>query len=98
MVEIFLYGEENLIGIDRLDEVIGYFVSDGLVHDVFFFALGDHDDGNLGIFHLDLAEGIEPAQSRHVFVEDNEVEGLMSCFFKRISSIRYSCDFISFLL
>lgn len=60
VVEIFLYGEENLIGIDRLDEVIGYFVSDGLVHDVFFFALGDHDDGNLGIFHLDLAEGIEP--------------------------------------
>ena len=98
VVEIFLYGEENLIGIDRLDEVIGYFVSDGLVHDVFFFALGDHDDGNLGIFHLDLAEGIEPAQSRHVFVEDNEVEGLMSSFFKRISSIRYSCDFISFLL
>ena len=37
-------------------------------------------------------------KSRHVFVEDNEVEGLVSCFFKRISSIRYGCDFISFLL
>ena len=97
-VDVLLERQKNLTGIDGLDEVIGYFVSDGLVHDVFFFALGDHDDGNLGIFHLDLAEGIEPAQSRHVFVEDNEVEGLMSSFFKRISSIRYSCDFISFLL
>ena len=44
-MDILLQGQQDLIGVDGLDEVVGNLLSDGLVHDVLFLALGDHNDG-----------------------------------------------------
>ena len=98
VVEVLFDGKENLVGIDGLDEVIGYFVSDGLIHDILFLAFRDHDDGNGGVLHFQLTEGVEPTQSGHILVEDNEVEGFVSRFFESVSTVGDCGYFVSFLL
>ena len=44
-VDVLLECQQNLIGIHGLDQIVGYLLSDGLVHDVFFLALGHHHHG-----------------------------------------------------
>lgn len=58
-VEVLLDGEEYLVGIDGFYEVVGNAVADGLVHDVFFFGLCDHDYGDFGVPLVDDVEGFE---------------------------------------
>ena len=42
-------GKEELVGIDGLDEIVRYLVAYRLVHDAFLLALGNHDDGDIGL-------------------------------------------------
>ena len=44
-VDVLLQRQQNLIGVDGLDEVVGNLLSDGLVHDILFLTLGHHDNG-----------------------------------------------------
>ena len=53
MVEVLLQRQEELIWIDGLDQVIGDLPADGLVHQLFLFALSDHDDGHEGAKFFD---------------------------------------------
>ena len=53
LVEVLLEGEENLVGIDGLDEVVGYLGTDGLIHYILLFTFGHHDDGDGGVDFLD---------------------------------------------
>ena len=41
---VLLNGEEQLVRVDRFDQVVGNLVSDCLVHNAFLFAFSNHDD------------------------------------------------------
>ena len=66
-------GEQELAGADGLDEVVADFAAEGVLHDVFFFAFGDHHDGERGPAEFDLAEGVEAGEAGHLLVEQDEV-------------------------
>ena len=44
-VDVFLQGQQDLVGIDGLDQIVGNLLADGLFHDILLFTLGHHDDG-----------------------------------------------------
>ncbi len=73
-VHVFLDGEQHLIGIDGLDEVVGDLRTHGLVHDILLLALGHHDDGRHGAQFLDARQRFETGEPRHHLVEDDQVE------------------------
>ena len=75
-MEVLLYREKNLVGIDGLYEIVGDFIPDGLIHYVLFFALGYHDHGNLRSEFFYPLKRFESCQAGHILVEDNEVERL----------------------
>ena len=77
LVDVALQGQQNLVGIDGLDEVVGNVGADGLVHDVFFFTLGDHHDGYGRQKRLDFSQRLQARESGHVLVEQNQVEALL---------------------
>ena len=70
--------QQDLVGVDGLDQVIADFRSNGLLHDVFLLALGDHDDGHVGVPGLDALQGLDPIQTGHVFVQKHHIKRL--CF------------------
>ena len=78
LVDVLFQREQDLARVDGLDEIVGDFRPDSLVHDVFLFALGTHHNGSSGLDFLDLLQGLQTAQSRHHFIEEDEVEGLLS--------------------
>ena len=78
LVDVLFQREQDLARVDGLDEIVGDFRPDSLVHDVFLFALGTHHNGSSGLDVLDLLQGLQAAQSRHHFIEEDEVEGLLS--------------------
>ena len=41
-VYVFLQCQQNLVGVDGLDKIVSYLLSNGLVHDVLLLALGYH--------------------------------------------------------
>ena len=43
-VDILLQGQQDLVGIDGFDEVVGNLLADGLFHNVLLLALRHHDD------------------------------------------------------
>lgn len=96
-IEIFLNRQEYLVGVDRLDEIIGNLVADGLVHDVLLFALGNHDDGNMWRHLLDAGEGFKATQSRHVLIENYQVEMLFLHLFEGIEAVVYGNNLVSLL-
>ena len=53
-VEQLFASHENLAGINRLSQVVVDAAANGLVHQVFFFVLGDHNYRHVGIGRLDL--------------------------------------------
>ena len=73
---MLLQGDENLVGVDGLYQIVGYLVADGLVHDVLLLAFGNHDYRDVGRRLFDAREGFEAGESGHVLVEDYKVEVL----------------------
>ena len=84
--------------VDGLDEIVGDFRPDSLVHDVFLFALGTHHNGSSGLDVLDLLQGLQSAQSRHHFIEEDEVEGLLPAQLDGIRAIAHRGNLVTFLL
>ena len=78
LVQILLDGQKDLIRIDRLNEVIRYFRADGLLHDLFLFALGDHDHRQVGTLLLDALEGFQSVQPRHLLIQKHEIKHICS--------------------
>ncbi len=98
LVQVFLECKQYLAGIDGLDEVVGYLGADGLVHDILFLALGNHDDGDGRVDFLDAREGFESAESGHVLVEEDEVEGLFAAQVDGVLAVGGGDDAVAFLL
>ena len=96
-VDILLEGEKNLTGIDGLDEIIGYLGADGLIHDVFLLALGDHDHGCGGRYLLDALKCLQTIKSGHHLVEENKVETTFTAKVDGIVVIAHGDDLIAFL-
>ncbi len=44
-VDVLLQCQQNLVGVHGLDQIVGNLLSDGLIHDVLFLALGHHHHG-----------------------------------------------------
>ena len=86
-VQVLFQAEQDLVWIHGLDQVIGDLRADGLLHDVFLLALGDHDHGKIGKFFLDLREGFQAGQSGHVLVQENDVEALLANAFNGVRTI-----------
>ena len=59
---------------DRFDKVIGDFGADGFFHEEFFFALGDHNDRHQRLDLLEAGQSFQTTQSRHVFVQQNQIK------------------------
>ena len=74
VVEDFFDRQQDLVRVDGLDEVVADLGADGLLHDVLFLTLGDHDDGHVGMFVLDALKRFYAIQPRHVLVQKNHVE------------------------
>ena len=53
LMDILFQGEQYLVRVDGLDEVVGNLGADGLVHDVLLLALGHHHHGHCGLHLLD---------------------------------------------
>ena len=85
-VKVFLYGQKYLFRIDRFYEVVGDFVADCLIHDIFFLAFGNHYHRNVGRYELDALQCLKSRQSGHVFIEDDEVEVLFVDECKSVST------------
>ena len=72
-MHVLLDRQQDLVGIDGLDDVIGDLRPDGLVHDILLLALGHHDDGRGGPHLLDERQRLESRHTGHHLVENNEV-------------------------
>ena len=77
LVYVLLDRQQHLVGVDRLDEVVGDLRPHGLVHDVLLLALGDHDDGRRRARLLDAGQRLEPRHAGHHLVEDDQVVGAL---------------------
>ena len=73
-VNVLLQREQDLIGIDGLDEIVGYLLADGLIHDILFLALGDHHHGGGRRQLFDALQRLQTAEARHLLVEQHQVE------------------------
>ena len=98
LVKVLLQGQQELIGVDGLDEVVGDLTADGLVHQLFLLALGDHDDGEEGAQLLDALQGIKACNPRHVLVEEDEVEVLGLYGFDSVGAAEDGRHFVALLL
>ena len=75
-VQVLLDGYEYLVGVDGLDEIVGYLAADSLVHYVLLLAFGNHYHGSLRLPLLYQRECLQAGKARHVLVEYYEVERL----------------------
>ena len=72
-----LDGQQYLVGVDGLDEVVGDLAAEGVVHDVFLLALGDHHHGQPRSPLFQLAQRVDARQTGHLLVEEHQV-GLLA--------------------
>ena len=86
LIQVLLDGEQDLVGVDRLDQVIADFGADGFLHDVLLLTLGDHDDRQMRPLVLDAGEGFQPVQTRHLLIQKDQIEYLHSELFQRFNS------------
>ena len=90
--------QQYLIGVHGLDQIVGYLLTDGLVHDVLLLALGHHHHWSLWCQLLDVLQGFQTAESWHHFVQQHQVEGTLPAFLDGISTVGHSYHFIAFFL
>ena len=57
LVDMLFQTKQYLTRVDGLDEIVGYFLSDGLLHDLLFLGLGDHHHGQGRVHAFDLLQG-----------------------------------------
>ena len=98
LVNVLLQGQQYLAWIDRLDEIVGYLRTYGLVHDVLLLTLCHHDNGCGGLYVLYHLQRFQSGQARHHLVQQDEVEGLLSAFLYGVRAVADRCDIVAFLL
>ena len=96
-VYVFLQRKEYLHRVYRLDEIVGYLRTDGLVHDILFLALRHHDDRSLRLDILYALKRLQSCQTGHHLVEKHEVESLLLALLYGVNTIAYSHHFVAFL-
>ena len=96
-VDILLERKEYLVGIDGLDEIIGYLRPDGLIHNVFLLTLGDHHHWHGRRHFLDALEGLQPTYSGHHLVEEDKVETPFTAKVDGVVTIAYGDYLVAFL-
>ena len=96
-MQVFLDREKYLIGVNRFNEIVGYFVANSLVHNIFFLTLGNHYHRYFGVSFFDAAQCLQTAQSGHILVQNYQVEFLFFAHLKGIDTIRYGCEIVSLL-
>ena len=97
-VQVLFQRYEYLIRIDRLDEVIGDFITYGLIHNIFLFALSDHYHRYVRLALLDGRESLEASQTRHLLVEYNQIEMSRSAHIQGIAPAHSRGHVIAFAL
>ena len=97
-MDILFDRQEQLVRIDRFDQVISDLVTDSLVHDALFLALGHHDDRDIGIDRLDLRQCFQSGKPRHILVQKNNVERFFLTAFDGVLPADYRNHFISLVL
>ena len=97
-VYVLLQREQNLVRVDRLDEVVGYLRADSHVHDVLLLAFRHHHYGCGRRQLLYLLQRFESADAGHHLVEQHQVELMLLALFDGICSVAHGHHLVSFAL
>ena len=97
-MDVLLQRQQNLVGVHGLDEIVGNLLPDGLLHDVLLLALGDHHHGRGRRNLLDALQRLQPAESRHLLVEQYQVEGALLAQVYGIGAVAGGGHFVALLL
>ena len=97
-VDILLECQQYLIGVYGLYQVVGNLLSDGLLHNVLLLALGNHHHSDRGINLLELAQGFETADTRHLLIQQHQIEVALTAQVESIGTVANGHDLIAFLL
>ena len=87
-----------MVGIDRLYQIVGDLVADGLIHDALLLALRHHHNGHVGVDLFDQRKCFQPGQSGHILVEENDVERLLLAAIDRILPADNGDNLVAFVL
>ena len=90
--------QQNLVGVDGLDQVVGNLLSDGLLHDVLLLALGHHHHRQRRLQLLDLLQRLQSAETGHLFVEQHHVEVPLTALVDGVGTVRDRHHLVAFLL
>ena len=97
-VNVFLERKQNLVGVNRLNEIIRNLSANGLVHDVLRLVFGHHHYGDIGEDVLNARQGFESAQPWHILVEQNKVKRLFATDVEGIRPVRAGGYFVILVL
>ena len=98
LVHVFLQAKQYLRGIDRLDEVVGYLLSDGLFHHALLLRFGDHHHRQRRMFVFDDLQGLQAAQTRHLLVQKHDVQRLVVGNIYCVLAVVRGQHFVAFLV
>ena len=97
-VDVLLQCQQDLVGVHGLDQVVGNLLADGLFHDVLLLTLRHHDHREGRLQFLDAAQRLQSVQSRHLFVEQHQVEVMLFAQVDGIAAVGDGHHLIALLL
>ena len=86
-MDILFQRNENLIGVYRLDEIVGNLTPDSLVHDVFFLAFRNHHNRCCRLNVLYSLQSFKTGQARHHLIEQDKIESFLTTKLNSIYAI-----------
>ena len=95
-MNIFFQRQQNLAWIHRFGQVIGYFIADGHIHDVLFFAFGNHHHRYIWVQDFNLSQGFEATQAGHIFIQKDDIKTFILAYLNGVFSVGDGHHFISF--
>ncbi|MPM03587.1 hypothetical protein SDC9_49854 [bioreactor metagenome] len=95
-MNIFLQSQQNLTGIYRFGEIIGNFAANSHIHEIFLLTFRNHDQGHIRMNFLNQRNGFQSAQTRHVFIQEDDVKTFFFTQIHRIFAIGCRNHLISF--
>ena len=98
LVNVLLKREQNLVWVDRLNQIVGYLRAYCLVHNILLLALCHHHNRRGRLYLLYLLKSFKSGKSRHHLVEQHKVEGVLAALLYGIGTVAYSHYLVAFLL